>query len=66
MRELTEHKINPANDTLKIEVTDEAGAIEALGLKPKLVQGSITNFKVTYPEDLQLAETILANCGRQS
>lgn len=40
-------------------VTDEAGAVEALGLKPKLVQGSTTNLKVTYPEDLQLAETIL-------
>jgi len=41
------------------KMTDEAGAIEALGLKPKLVQGSATNLKVTYPEDLQLAETIL-------
>lgn len=26
MRELTDHKINPANDTLRIEVTDEPGA----------------------------------------
>lgn len=26
MRELTDHKINPANDTLKIEVLDEPGA----------------------------------------
>lgn len=26
MRELTEHKVNPANDTLKIEVVDEPGA----------------------------------------
>jgi len=41
------------------KVTDEAGAIEALGLKPKLVQGSTTNLKVTYAEDLRLAETIL-------
>ncbi len=40
-------------------MSDEAGAIEALGLKPKLVQGAATNLKVTYPEDLQLAETIL-------
>jgi 2-C-methyl-D-erythritol 4-phosphate cytidylyltransferase len=42
-------------------VTDEAGAIEALGLKPKLVQGSTANLKVTYAEDLQLAEVILAS-----
>jgi len=26
MRELTEHKINPANDTLKIEVIDDPGS----------------------------------------
>jgi 2-C-methyl-D-erythritol 4-phosphate cytidylyltransferase len=47
-------------------VTDEAGAIEALGLKPKLVQGSTGNLKVTYAEDLQLAEVILASQGRQT
>ncbi|MBU1237236.1 MAG: 2-C-methyl-D-erythritol 4-phosphate cytidylyltransferase [Gammaproteobacteria bacterium] len=42
-------------------VTDESGAIEALGLKPKLVAADSTNFKVTYPLDLKLAEWILAN-----
>jgi 2-C-methyl-D-erythritol 4-phosphate cytidylyltransferase len=42
-------------------VTDEAGAIEALGLKPKLVAADATNLKVTYPLDLHLAEWILAN-----
>ena len=26
MRELTDHRVNPANDKLKIEVTDEPGA----------------------------------------
>ena len=40
-------------------VTDEAGAIEALGLKPKLVRGDATNLKVTYPADLALAALIL-------
>ena len=48
------------------KLSDEAGAIEALGLAPKLVQGSATNLKVTYPEDLQLAQTILANRGAQT
>lgn len=48
------------------KVSDEAGAIEALGLKPKLVQGSSANLKVTYPEDLQLAETILTTRGAQA
>lgn len=40
-------------------VTDEAGAIEALGLSPRLVAADSTNFKVTYPQDVALAEIIL-------
>jgi 2-C-methyl-D-erythritol 4-phosphate cytidylyltransferase len=40
-------------------VTDEASAVEQLGLKPRLVQGSRDNLKVTWPEDLALAEAIL-------
>ena len=41
-------------------VTDEAGAIEQLGLRPRLVAGSRENIKVTYPGDLGIAEAILA------
>ncbi|MDP9902892.1 2-C-methyl-D-erythritol 4-phosphate cytidylyltransferase [Variovorax ginsengisoli] len=40
-------------------VTDEASAIEHLGLSPLLVAGSAQNFKVTYPEDFSLAEAVL-------
>ena len=40
-------------------VTDEASAIEALGLQPKLVEGDSSNFKVTYPLDTKLAELLL-------
>lgn len=43
----------------EMSVTDEAGAIEALGLRPKLVRGDATNLKVTYPADLALAAMIL-------
>ncbi|MDP2881120.1 MAG: 2-C-methyl-D-erythritol 4-phosphate cytidylyltransferase [Azonexus sp.] len=43
----------------EISVTDEAGAIEAMGLQPKLVRGDATNLKVTYPADLALAAMIL-------
>ena len=39
--------------------TDEASAIEALGLKPRVVAGSRDNFKVTWPADLPIAEAIL-------
>lgn len=40
-------------------VTDEASAVEALGLHPRLVASESTNFKVTYAQDLQLAELLL-------
>ena len=39
--------------------TDEAEAIEALGLQPKLVQGELRNLKITYPQDLALLEALL-------
>ncbi len=40
-------------------VTDDASAVEALGLFPKLVSSDSGNFKVTYPQDMQLAELML-------
>jgi len=40
-------------------ITDDASAVEALGYSPKLVMGDAYNFKVTYPQDLKLAELIL-------
>ncbi len=47
-------------------VTDESSAIEQLGFKPKLVEGSAQNFKVTYPADFALAESILRARQAQS
>jgi 2-C-methyl-D-erythritol 4-phosphate cytidylyltransferase len=41
------------------QVTDEASAVEALGLRPKLVESEQANFKVTYPRDVRMAELIL-------
>ncbi len=43
----------------RIAVTDEAQAVEALGLQPKLVAGDADNIKITLPEDLPRAERIL-------
>lgn len=40
-------------------VTDEASAIEHMGLKPRLVEGRADNIKVTRPEDLALAAYFL-------
>ncbi len=42
-------------------VTDEAMAVERLGLHPRLVEGREDNLKVTTPADLALAEFLLAN-----
>jgi 2-C-methyl-D-erythritol 4-phosphate cytidylyltransferase len=44
--------------------TDEASAVEALGLQPKLVPGASANFKVTYPQDMLLAELLLTQQGK--
>ena len=42
------------------QVTDEASAVETLGLRPLLVNGEWENFKVTWPADLTLAERLLS------
>lgn len=41
------------------DVTDEASAIERLGLRPKLVQGSARNLKVTLPADVAIVELLM-------
>lgn len=48
-----------ALDHAGAQVTDEASAIEAIGLHPLLVPGSSHNIKVTWPEDFALAEALL-------
>jgi 2-C-methyl-D-erythritol 4-phosphate cytidylyltransferase len=40
-------------------VTDEASALEHLGLSPRLVESDLTNLKVTYPRDLEVAAWLL-------
>ncbi|HWR45319.1 2-C-methyl-D-erythritol 4-phosphate cytidylyltransferase [Sporomusa sp.] len=41
--------------------TDDAALVERLGTKVKIVQGDYQNIKITTPEDLTFAETLLAN-----
>lgn len=43
-----------------IAITDEAMAMERLGLKPLLVEGSEDNLKVTTSADLMLAQFVLS------
>lgn len=44
-----------------LAVTDEASALEAMKLAPRLVEGHAANIKITRPEDLLLAELFLAH-----
>jgi 2-C-methyl-D-erythritol 4-phosphate cytidylyltransferase len=37
-------------------ITDEASALELLGMQPKIVEGRPDNIKITRPEDLALAQ----------
>ncbi len=41
------------------ELTDEASAMEFVGVRPLLVMGSAGNIKITYPIDLSIAEALL-------
>jgi 2-C-methyl-D-erythritol 4-phosphate cytidylyltransferase len=54
---LLERALGAAADPAAI--TDDASAIEALGLSPKLVEGHPRNFKVTLPSDIGIAEMYL-------
>lgn len=40
-------------------LTDEASAMEFVGVRPKLVMGSVANIKITHPSDLAIAEALL-------
>ena len=42
-----------------VEITDEAAAVERIGLRPRLVAGHPDNIKITLPSDLALADLFL-------
>jgi len=44
----------------KLPITDDCSAVEALGAAVHLTQGSYTNLKITTPEDVAVAEAIIA------
>ena len=46
-----------------LEVTDDVSIIEALGEPVKVTKGSYENLKLTTPEDILIAEKILAGEG---
>lgn len=47
-----------SNSSISI-FTDESSMVELLGIKVSLIVGSRKNFKVTYPEDLQIASVLI-------
>lgn len=57
--DLLERALGSAPDANAI--TDDASAVEALGLSPKLVEGHPCNLKVTLPADIRIAEMYLAH-----
>ena len=42
-----------------VAITDEAGAMEYCGFRPRLIRGARDNIKITTPEDLELAARYL-------
>lgn len=47
----------------EVEVTDDCAAVERLGMTVSLTEGSYENIKLTTPEDILVAETILERRG---
>ena len=48
-----------------VKVTDDVGFAEHLGYRVKLFQGSRLNFKVTFPEDIMVAEALIQHQDRE-
>ena len=46
------------------KATDESEAVESLGHAPRLAEGETSNMKVTFAEDIQIAELILEHRDR--
>ena len=47
------------NQKYKQEFTDDASVFEAIGGKIITIEGEIKNIKITYPIDLNLAESLI-------
>ena len=51
------------DEVILANATDDAALVEALGVQVQLVAAPSTNFKVTEPQDLKLAEMLLSGQG---
>ncbi|MBR7081175.1 MAG: 2-C-methyl-D-erythritol 4-phosphate cytidylyltransferase [Oscillospiraceae bacterium] len=50
----------------ELELTDDCMAVEAINVKVRLTEGSFGNIKITTPEDIPMAEAILASGGHSA
>lgn len=50
--------ISAYKQPLDITFTDDASVVERSGVKINLIEGSYNNIKITYPEDIAIAEVI--------
>ena len=48
-----------------LDFTDDCQLVEAVGARVRMVPSDYTNIKITTPEDMSLAETIMSNGGYQ-
>ena len=48
------------------DVTDDAAMVERLGIEVRVYEGDYANIKVTTPEDLAVAEALLARMGARA
>lgn len=55
--------INNALETKTVAITDEASAMESLGHKVMLVEGSPLNFKITEPADFLMIKALMSYCA---
>ncbi|MGN6398008.1 MAG: 2-C-methyl-D-erythritol 4-phosphate cytidylyltransferase [Mucilaginibacter sp.] len=46
-----------------IKFTDDASVVEELGIKINLAEGDHRNIKITFPEDIAIAEMLLRDCS---
>ena len=46
--------------------TDDASVLEAMGMKINLIEGEPFNIKITYPEDLFIAEALIGHQDKQT
>ncbi|MHB8207997.1 2-C-methyl-D-erythritol 4-phosphate cytidylyltransferase [Mucilaginibacter sp.] len=47
------------NQSYDVKFTDDASVVECAGVKINLIEGSYKNIKITFPEDIAVAEAIL-------